>query len=69
VRMRDGTLRTSAAADAGRWQAGDAIMLIGPCVRQRTDGGGSAAHPAPVDPVILPVSSSPRCPSHHLESP
>lgn len=30
VRMRDGTLRTSAAADAGRWQAGDSIMLIGP---------------------------------------
>lgn len=69
VRMQDSTLRTSAAADAGRWQAGDAIMLIGPCVRQRTDSAGSAAHAALVDPVIRPVSSSPGCPSHHLEPP
>jgi len=29
VRMRDGSLRTSSAADASRWQAGDHIMLIG----------------------------------------
>jgi hypothetical protein len=29
VRMRDGTLHLSPAADMGRWQVGDGIMLLG----------------------------------------
>jgi hypothetical protein len=29
VRMHDGTLHLSPAADVGRWQVGDSIMLLG----------------------------------------
>jgi hypothetical protein len=29
IRMSDGSLRTSSAADAGSWKAGDRILLIG----------------------------------------